>query len=122
MTQTKKEQEAAAKKRSEAAKKAAATRKANEEAEAAKKAQESEDSQPTEETPRDRASWKAQPPSNEPEQPRDGRKFGKVGDVERQSHRADVQPDDQTVQAEQRQRELDAAREVHNLRTGGFKY
>lgn len=59
-----------------------------------------------------------------------GRRLGKkaprslsVNDVvELENHRADVKPDDQAVQHDQRQGELDAEREIHNLRTGGRKW
>lgn len=85
------------KKRSEAAKKAAATRKANAEA--------------------------AEQQGNEPQTGgvKYKRKLGAIGesDVERQDHSADVNPGDQQAQHEQQQKELDAAREEHALRTAG---
>lgn len=121
MAETKKEKEAAARKRSDAAKKAAATRKANAEAE------EKQNASFDPETPETNSDDQQTP---EQEQAREGRKFGKTDmqtgraswGVSLESHRADVNPGDQQAQAEQRQAELDEERRIHSLRTGGFKY
>lgn len=92
---SKKEQEAA-RKRSEAAKKAAETRRRKAEAQA-----------------QEQASQDEAPSREEVVQP-------DVPEVE--TFRADVNPGDQQAAEERRQEQLDAEREEHNLRTGGFKY
>lgn len=112
MAQTKKEKEAAARKRSEAAQKAAATRKANAEA------QESE-TPVTDEQSQDTPSLETPVTDEGPEAFEADEDEGQTIKVELENHRADVRPDDQVDQHEQRLYEKAAANHIHNARTAG---
>jgi hypothetical protein len=116
------EKDAAAQKRSEAAKKAAETRRKN-------AAAEEEDEKPEyekESQEGDSPNADQQDGSDEKSDKAKGVKWNKqkrgisAGDViDLECHRADVMPEDQQAQHEQRQRELAADRAVHNARTDG---
>lgn len=125
----KNEEDAAAKKRSEAAKKAAATRKAKQEQEAAEKTAAEQNVSQQQSSVEPSQTDEPQVEESEDEDRQTGakkwlkRRTLSVNDiVDLENHRADVNPGDQAVQHDTRQGELDAEREIHNLRTGGRKW